>query len=62
MAFSLLTPSMSEIDILVAQSFKNFVIFLRAPDLSLSPQVLVERSIKGWKEVEYEVVRAGLYR
>lgn len=25
--------------------------------LSNSPQILVEKSIKGWKEVEYEVVR-----
>ena len=25
--------------------------------LSFSPQVLVEKSLKGWKEVEYEVVR-----
>ena len=25
--------------------------------LSTSPQILVERSMKGWKEVEYEVVR-----
>ncbi|CCF59111.1 hypothetical protein KAFR_0G00780 [Kazachstania africana CBS 2517] len=25
--------------------------------LSLSPQVLVEKSMKGWKEVEYEVIR-----
>ncbi|PVU88147.1 hypothetical protein BB561_006006 [Smittium simulii] len=25
--------------------------------LSLSPQILVERSMKGWKEIEYEVVR-----
>lgn len=25
--------------------------------LSFSPQVLVERSLKGWKEIEYEVVR-----
>ncbi|KJE96347.1 carbamoyl-phosphate synthase large subunit [Capsaspora owczarzaki ATCC 30864] len=25
--------------------------------LSLAPQILVERSMKGWKEVEYEVVR-----
>jgi carbamoylphosphate synthase large subunit len=25
--------------------------------LASSPQVLVERSMKGWKEVEYEVVR-----
>lgn len=26
---------------------------------SFSPQVLVEKSLKGWKEVEYEVVRDG---
>jgi hypothetical protein len=32
---------------------------LAARGLSLSPQVLVERSMKGWKEVEYEVVRDG---
>ena len=32
---------------------------LSARGLSLSPQVLVERSMKGWKEVEYEVVRDG---
>ncbi len=25
--------------------------------LSMSPQILVEKSLKGWKEVEYEVVR-----
>ena len=25
--------------------------------LSLSPQVLIDKSLKGWKEVEYEVVR-----
>ena len=25
--------------------------------LSVSPQVLIERSMKGWKEIEYEVVR-----
>jgi carbamoylphosphate synthase large subunit len=25
--------------------------------LSVSPQILVETSMKGWKEVEYEVVR-----
>jgi carbamoyl-phosphate synthase large subunit len=25
--------------------------------LSLSPQILVEKSMKGWKEIEYEVVR-----
>ena len=24
---------------------------------SFSPQVLVEKSLKGWKEIEYEVVR-----
>jgi carbamoyl-phosphate synthase large subunit len=30
---------------------------LAAKSLSLSPQILVERSMKGWKEVEYEVVR-----
>jgi len=28
-----------------------------AKALSVSPQILVERSMKGWKEVEYEVVR-----
>ena len=32
---------------------------LWAKSLSLSPQVLVERSMKGWKELEYEVVRDG---
>lgn len=30
---------------------------LAAKSLSLSPQILVERSMKGWKELEYEVVR-----
>lgn len=30
---------------------------LAAKGLSLSPQVLIERSMKGWKELEYEVVR-----
>lgn len=30
---------------------------LAAKSLSLSPQVLIEKSLKGWKEVEYEVVR-----
>ncbi|PUU72907.1 hypothetical protein B9Z19DRAFT_1096346 [Tuber borchii] len=30
---------------------------LSARSLSLSPQILVEKSLKGWKEVEYEVVR-----
>jgi carbamoyl-phosphate synthase large subunit len=27
--------------------------------LTMSPQVLVEKSLKGWKEVEYEVMRDG---
>ncbi|CAG8496260.1 3840_t:CDS:2, partial [Acaulospora colombiana] len=30
---------------------------LAAKSLSLAPQILVEKSMKGWKEVEYEVVR-----
>ncbi|KAJ2557460.1 carbamoyl-phosphate synthase (glutamine-hydrolyzing) cpa2, partial [Coemansia sp. RSA 1836] len=30
---------------------------LGAQSLALCPQILVERSMKGWKEVEYEVVR-----
>lgn len=30
---------------------------LSAKSLSLAPQILVEKSMKGWKEVEYEVVR-----
>mmetsp|Transcript_70163 Transcript_70163/g.106136 ORF Transcript_70163/g.106136 Transcript_70163/m.106136 type:complete len:914 (+) Transcript_70163:3-2744(+) len=30
---------------------------LAAKALSTSPQLLIEKSIKGWKEVEYEVVR-----
>jgi len=30
---------------------------LATKSLSLSPQILVERSMKGWKEIEYEVVR-----
>ena len=30
---------------------------LSSRSLSLSPQILVERSLKGWKELEYEVVR-----
>ena len=30
---------------------------LSARSLTLSPQILVEKSLKGWKEVEYEVVR-----
>ena len=35
----------AELDVLVEKAF------------SFSPQVLVEKSLKGWKEVEYEVVR-----
>lgn len=30
---------------------------LSSRSLSLAPQILVERSLKGWKELEYEVVR-----
>ncbi|QPG76701.1 carbamoyl-phosphate synthase (glutamine-hydrolyzing) cpa2 [Brettanomyces nanus] len=30
---------------------------LASQSLSLSPQILIEKSMKGWKEVEYEVVR-----
>ncbi|KAJ3136774.1 carbamoyl-phosphate synthase (glutamine-hydrolyzing) cpa2, partial [Physocladia obscura] len=30
---------------------------LATQSLTLSPQILVERSMKGWKEIEYEVVR-----
>ena len=30
---------------------------LAARSLALSPQLLVEKSLKGWKEAEYEVVR-----
>jgi carbamoyl-phosphate synthase large subunit len=30
---------------------------LSSQSLTLSPQILVEKSLKGWKEVEYEVVR-----
>jgi carbamoyl-phosphate synthase large subunit len=30
---------------------------LSAQSLSLAPQILVEKSLRGWKEVEYEVVR-----
>ncbi|OLL26831.1 Carbamoyl-phosphate synthase arginine-specific large chain [Neolecta irregularis DAH-3] len=32
---------------------------LASKSLSLTPQILVEKSLKGWKEVEYEVVRDG---
>ncbi|EPQ64782.1 Bgt-1355 [Blumeria graminis f. sp. tritici] len=30
---------------------------MSARSLTLSPQILIEKSLKGWKEVEYEVVR-----
>ena len=30
---------------------------LSSRSLTLSPQILVEKSLKGWKELEYEVVR-----
>ena len=30
---------------------------LSSRSLSLSPQILIEKSLKGWKELEYEVVR-----
>ncbi len=30
---------------------------MAARSLTLSPQILVEKSLKGWKEIEYEVVR-----
>lgn len=33
---------------------------LSSQSLSLAPQILVEKSLKGWKEVEYEVVRDRL--
>ncbi|KAL6950777.1 carbamoyl-phosphate synthase (glutamine-hydrolyzing) cpa2 [Hanseniaspora vineae] len=33
------------------------MIKLSSQALSLSPQILVEKSLKGWKEIEYEVVR-----
>ena len=36
-----------------AEELKN----LAARSLTLSPQILVEKSLKGWKEAEYEVVR-----
>ncbi|KAF6004904.1 Protein PYR1-3 [Cyanidiococcus yangmingshanensis] len=35
----------------------NDLVNLARKALSCSPQVLVERSMKGWKEIEYEVVR-----
>ncbi|KAF8551994.1 carbamoyl-phosphate synthase, partial [Imleria badia] len=44
----------------LGSGFANNPIELRdlsAKSLSLSPQVLIERSMKGWKELEYEVVR-----
>lgn len=30
---------------------------ISARSLTLSPQILIEKSLKGWKEIEYEVVR-----
>ena len=36
---------------------KEQLVSLTEKALSFSPQVLVEKSLKGWKEVEYEVVR-----
>ena len=33
------------------------IMYLSPLSLSLSPQVLIDKSLKGWKEVEYEVVR-----
>ena len=36
-----------------AEELKN----LSSRSLSLAPQILVEKSLKGWKELEYEVVR-----
>lgn len=36
---------------------KEELVALVEKALSFSPQVLVEKSLKGWKEVEYEVVR-----
>ena len=33
------------------------LVSLTEKSLSFSPQVLVEKSLKGWKEIEYEVVR-----
>lgn len=38
-----------------AEELKN----LSSRSLTLSPQILVEKSLKGWKELEYEVVRDG---
>ena len=38
---------------------KDQLIALVEPALTTSPQVLVEKSLKGWKEVEYEVMRDG---
>jgi carbamoyl-phosphate synthase large subunit len=39
-----------------ANNEKELIALVR-PALASSPQVLVERSLKGWKEVEYEVMR-----
>jgi carbamoyl-phosphate synthase large subunit len=32
---------------------------LSMKSLSLSPQVLIEKSMKGWKELEYKVIQGG---
>jgi carbamoyl-phosphate synthase (ammonia) len=36
---------------------ENHLVEMAKKALSVSPQILVEKSMKGWKEVEYEVVR-----
>lgn len=36
---------------------EEHLIYMAKMALSVSPQILVEKSMKGWKEVEYEVVR-----
>ncbi|KAG1849192.1 carbamoyl-phosphate synthase L chain, ATP binding domain-containing protein [Suillus subluteus] len=38
---------------------KGLIILIPRPYLAVNPQVLIERSMKGWKELEYEVVRDG---
>jgi len=37
------------------KSFRSYSVLLQA--LAMSRQILVEKSLLGWKEVEYEVVR-----
>ena len=34
-----------------------FIIYLCIQALALSSQILIEQSLLGWKEIEYEVVR-----